>query len=58
MQFLVLHDIFDQIFYLCYSIGVIKLDFSLFLMMLRLGELRVCSGSLFQSRTAEGKKDV
>ena len=26
--------------------------------MLRLGEFRVCSGSLFQSGTAEGKKDV
>ena len=35
---------------------MIKLGFSLFLKMLRLGDLRVCSGSSFQSRTAKGKK--
>ena len=35
---------------------MIKLDFRLFLKMLRLGEFRVCSGSSFQSRTAEGKE--
>ena len=45
MHFLVQHHIFD----LCYIIGVVylKLEFSLFLKMLRLVELRVCSGSSF-----------
>ena len=33
-------------------------EFSLILKMLRLGELRVCSGNSFKSRTIEGKKDV
>ena len=32
------------------------MDFRLFLKMLRLGKFRVCAGSSFQSRTAEGKK--
>ena len=42
---------------MCYSIEVVSNWFSvLFLKMLRLGELRVCSGSSFESRTAEGKK--
>ena len=35
---------------------MIKLGFSLFLKMLRPGELRVCSGSSFQSWTTEGRK--
>ena len=34
---------------------MIKLDFRLFLKMLRLGEFRVGSRSSFQSLTAEGK---
>ena len=61
MQFLVLHDIFGQVFYLCYSNGVVhilKLGFSLFLKMFRLGKSRVCSGSSFLSSTTEGKQDV
>ena len=33
-----------------------KLEFSLFLKMLRLGEFRVCSGSSFQSQIVVGKK--